>query len=75
MRPITFLLVAAAAWLTACGRYTEATSPCFTLPNVLEVSRAAQIPLSFNAPLTPVTPAAPASAQSCDFQPIGAPEE
>lgn len=66
MKPITTLLIATAL-LASCGRYTEATSPCFGQSNTPEVSRAAQVPLSIVEPAT--------ATKDCDFRPIGGPNE
>ena len=63
MRP-TFAFLALAASLSACERYTEATSPCVGLKNAALVTRFAQTPLSFSAP---------AQDMDCEFTAIGAP--
>ena len=49
MRP-TLALLALAASLSACERYTEATSPCVGRKNAVQVTRFEQTPLSFTAP-------------------------
>ena len=63
MRP-TLALLALAASLSACERYTEATSPCVGRKNAVQVTRFAQTPLSFTAP---------AQDMDCEFTAIGAP--
>jgi hypothetical protein len=63
MRP-TLALLALAASLSACERYTEATSPCVGRKNAAQVTRSAQTPLSFTAP---------AQDMDCEFTAIGAP--
>lgn len=64
MRPIMTLLITT-AFLASCDRYTEATSPCFGQGDTPQVSRAAQVPLSFVEPTS--------AAKDCDFQPMGGP--
>jgi hypothetical protein len=63
MRP-TLALLALAAALSACERYTEATSPCVGRKNAAQVTRSAQTLLSFSAP---------AQDMDCEFTAIGAP--
>ena len=63
MRP-TFAFLALAASLSACERYTDATSPCVGRKDAVQVTRSAQTPLSFTAPAQDI---------DCEFTAIGAP--
>ena len=62
MRPTIILLITASI-LMGCSQYTEATSPCFGQGSSPDVTRAAQVPLSFVEPAR--------AAKDCDFQPMG----
>ena len=56
-------ILVAALTLSACEKYTDATSPCFGKTGEPVVSRNAATPLSFIEPVE--------TMKNCDFQPLG----
>lgn len=52
--------------LAGCEKYTEKTSPCFGTAGTPIVSRIAQTPLLFTAPIP---------SKDCTFEPIGSAQQ
>jgi len=63
----TFLVLSAAALLSACAQYTEKTSPCFDRSGEPVVSRAT---ISFAA----TAPVSGANGKDCTFEVLPRPE-